>query len=77
MLQAYNIFLNEVDTKFLASQYAVPGQPNAISYQKLVDDVRDAHKNANITVKLGDPNSICNAISKQLHLLKFDLNQYF
>ena len=78
MLRIYNIFLSENDVKFLASQYIVSGRTGEVHYQKLIDDVNNAQREVSGQMKsAGDPNTICGAIAKQLHMLSIPIADYF
>lgn len=73
----YNYFPEELDTKFLATQYIVSGRSGDIHYQKLIDDITNAQRSSsNQTSSSGDPKSICNAIKKQLHILGMQTDRY-
>ena len=78
VLRIYNIFLSDNDVKFLASQYIVSGRTQEVHYQKLMDDVRNAERAENgHKTTVGDPNTICGAIAKQLHVLSLPISDYF
>lgn len=68
-MRTYGILMSRIDIAFLASQYIVSGRQNDIQYQKLIDDVKNAERQAaGKTFVKGDPKSICNAIIKQMHI---------
>lgn len=53
------------------------GRQNDIQYQKFIDDVTQASRQAaGMMQASGDPISICNAIKKQMHKLNFRVNDY-
>lgn len=77
VLRIYNYFPTEIDVQFLATQYIVSGRQNDIQYQKFIDDVTQASRQAaGMMQASGDPKSICNAIKKQMHKLNFRINDY-
>ena len=42
VLRNYNVFPQDIDLKFLATQYIVSGRQDEIHYQKLIDDIKGA-----------------------------------
>ena len=77
VLRTYNYQMEELDVKFLATQYTVSGRSSEIHYQKLIDDVKNASRNAaGLAAASGDPIAICNAIVKQTHILGYDSTRY-
>ena len=77
VLRIYNYFPEELDVKFLATQYIISGRTSEIHYQKLIDDIKNAERAAAGTATAtGDPVSICGAIKKQLHILGMEAGRY-
>ena len=74
----YNYFPEELDLRFLATQYIVSGRNNDIHYQKLIDDVNNAQRSVSgMAQETGDPISICGNIKKQMHVMGLETGKYF
>ena len=76
VLRCYNIYHNDINIRFLASQYIVSGRSEDIHYQKLIDDTKTM-LNAEIGQNFGDPNSICNAVRKKMFVYDAELTEFF
>lgn len=75
-MRYYNIYPDDIELRFLATQYVVSGRSDDIHYQKLIDDTKNLMREDKAS-QHGDPNSICNAVRKKMFVHENELTDFF